>query len=81
MLSKDNLALFDKLEVAYIIGARIKNLTAAWTRKVLDTGSYESGGADTPYQRIREWTDDALILQSFDIVASPRQPGSSTKPY
>jgi transposase len=55
MLSKDNLALLDKLEVAYIIGARIKNLTAAWTRKVLDTGSYESGGTDTPYQRIREW--------------------------
>ena len=55
MLSKDNLALLDKLEVAYIIGARIKNLTAAWTREVLDTGSYESGESDAPYQRIREW--------------------------
>ena len=31
------------------------------------------------YQRIREWTDDALIIQSFDIVASPRQLGISTK--
>ena len=55
MLSKDNLALLDKLEVAYIIGARIKNLTAAWTREVLDTDSYQNGESDAPYQRIREW--------------------------
>jgi len=55
MLSKDNLALLAKLEVPYIIGARLKNLTAAWTRQVLDTSSYQSGESDSPYQRLREW--------------------------
>lgn len=55
MLSKENLALLDQLEVAYIIGARLKNLTAAWTGKVLDTGSYENSESTAPYQRIREW--------------------------
>ena len=55
MLSKDNLALLDKLRVQYIIAARLKNLTAAWTREVLDTDSYQNGESDAPYQRIREW--------------------------
>jgi transposase len=55
MLSKENLALLDQLEVAYIIGARLKNLTAAWTGKVLDTDSYENSESTAPYQRIREW--------------------------
>jgi len=55
MLSKENLALLDQLEVAYIIGARLKNLTAAWTGQVLDTNSYENSESTAPYQRIREW--------------------------
>jgi len=55
ILSKDNLALLDKLKVQYIIAARLKNLTAAWTREVLDTGSYQNGESGAPYQRIREW--------------------------
>jgi len=55
MLSKDNLELLDKLEVQYIIGARLKNLTAAWTRAVLDTDAYQPSESGAPYQQIREW--------------------------
>ena len=67
MLSKDNLALLDQLEVAYIIGARLKNLTAAWTGKVLDTDSYENGESTAPYQRIREWDygDDRRLIVTY----------------
>ena len=55
MLSKENLALLDKLEVRYIIAARLKNLTAAWTREVLDTDAYQPSESGAPYQQIREW--------------------------
>jgi transposase len=67
MLSKENLALLDQLEVAYIIGARLKNLTAAWTGKVLDTGSYENSESTAPYQRIREWDygDDRRLIVTY----------------
>lgn len=32
------------------------------------------------YQRVREWSDDGLFLQSFGIAASPRQPDRSPNP-
>lgn len=55
MLSKENLALLDQLQAPYIIGARLKNLTAAWTREVLDTDSYQNAPGEASYQSIREW--------------------------
>jgi transposase len=55
LLSQDNLALLDQLEVPYIIGARLKALPEAWKRKVLDTDAYEAGESGAAYQRFREW--------------------------
>lgn len=55
LLSKENLALLDKLGVDYIIAARLKTLTGAWKRAVLDTEAYQSSESGAPYQRIREW--------------------------
>lgn len=55
LLSQENLALLDQLEVDYIIAARLKTLTGAWKRAVLDTAAYQSSESGAPYQRIREW--------------------------
>ncbi|MFV1969105.1 MAG: IS1634 family transposase, partial [Pirellulaceae bacterium] len=67
MLSKDNLALLDQLEVQYIIAARLKNLTAAWTRAVLDPDAYQPSESGAPYQQIREWDygDDRRLIVTY----------------
>lgn len=55
LLSQENLALLDQLEVPYILGARLKTLPEAWKRRVLDPDAYEAGESGAGYERLREW--------------------------
>jgi transposase len=77
LLSKENLALLDKLEVHYIIAARLKSLPGAWKRAVLDTKAYQSSESGAPCQRIREWDSSGgrrlIVTYSRKRAAKDRQ--------
>jgi len=76
LLSKDNLALLDKLKVQYIIAARLKKLPEAWKRKVLKTDAYKASESGAPYQRIREWDYGGrrlIVTHSQQRAAKDRQ--------
>lgn len=47
-------ALLDRLKTQYFIAARLKKLTAAWKKKLLDMEKYDSSESGAPYERIRE---------------------------
>jgi len=77
LLSKENLALLDKLEVHYIMAARLKSLPGAWKRAVPDTKAYQSSESGAPCQRIREWDSSGgrrlIVTYSRKRAAKDRQ--------
>jgi len=62
LLSKENIALLEKENLEYILGARLKSLPVAWQNKILDNTEYE--------KRIKE--DDILRIATYSYTKSKR---------
>lgn len=53
LLNKDNIAELENQEKQYVLGARIKNLPASVTEKVLDSKAYQKAGTDG-YEKLQD---------------------------
>lgn len=62
LLSKENIALLEKEDYEFILGARLKNLPEAWKNKILDNKDYEK----------IEKENDVLRLTSYAYTKTRR---------
>ncbi len=63
LLSKKNIELLEKHQQEFILGARIKNMSADITRKILDKDSYTPLESEEPQNKAAEMTFQEILLE------------------